>query len=453
MSATTQALLGSSFDDWQGIYSLMSLYGVHILVGALLSAVTIYRREMSCNRVFHDDEEADNPEASSNIRATMLVSDQVLGPETEELLEGAGSYCSGQPILTLASLWLDSFSQADQDAATVAASRIWMTQHDHDLNTSELLERAGNYGEPILAAAMALFLLKNNKQEIPKAPLQQETQCDPFTNKLPHDVHAHICSFLHPKDVVTLSCVSKTYHEVVDQSETASAIWKTLWQRDYAWIANDWNVGQQALERSNVDPEKFVLSKDFYFTFGQTYVNYVLAGQNTMERCLVGLHFQIYDITNFLDIHPGSPDTLMVYAGKDSTRFFEEMGHSLGARRTAQQFCVVADCSSRTGNDWGLRPTQHTVLASSSKSNTRVWNRTENNLLLGRKQTSRRGTLQRIRSRLDREEEQFQRRLSKQYQSDPHVLGQVNPYHDPFRQEWKVWYTSTDLQTIFLPAS
>jgi hypothetical protein len=67
--------------------------------------------------------------------------------------------------------------------------------------------------------------------------------------------------------------------------------------RDYAWIIKSWDVGQQALRRSA--PKKIHFDKDFYFQFGQACMGYVLAGQNTPDRCLVGIHSNIYDNTRF----------------------------------------------------------------------------------------------------------------------------------------------------------
>jgi hypothetical protein len=294
-----------------------------------------------------------------------------------------------------------------------------------------------------------LFLIHKSKEQAAPKPL--EHHYDPFTNELPPDIHIHISSFLHPKDVVSLSCVSKSYRAVVDHSDTSRAIWKTLWQRDYAWIVNEWNIGIQAMQRSatNLAPS-FLVDKDFYFAFGQTYLNYVMAGQNTADRCLVGLHCHIYDITPFLDTHPGSPDTLMVHSGRDSTRFFEDMGHSLGARRLARKLCVVTDLS-QSGDDWGLRPTRHTVLVDHAKAPPREVDAGEN-LQLGRKQRRRGGTLQRVHTKLERGLHEIERRAAMTYKSDPNVLGEVNPYYDPFLKKWRVWYTDSNLETVFAPA-
>jgi hypothetical protein len=509
MASFPTALI-ESYDDWEGVYTIMSLYGVHIVIGTLLYAVTFFRREMSCNRVFHEEED-EQSDASSLMKSDSFDGnddddDGILEMETEELLDRAGLYCSGQPIFSFASQWLMCFpgESTNHDDDIEPTSKLLFCEPE-DMTPSELLDRAGNFcsGEPLLAAHMALCLLLSSKTKEEQKKTkggtsststdqqqqqqQEYDQYDPFTNDLPPDVHVHIASFLHPKDVVTLSCVSKSYRRIVNDDDdsstteltttsaslTSRAIWKTLWQRDYAWIVEDWHVGQAALLRSNPSHANLCVDKEFYFSFGYGYMNYLLAGQNTAQQCLVGLHSHIYDITHFLDAHPGSPDTLMVYAGMDSTRFFEDMGHSMVARRLAKKLCVVADMSSSSasngGGGWGLRPTQHTALPVLTKTNHPTGTTTSggdndndtvrvvvseagDNLLLGRKQRPWAGTLQRIRNRLEKEREQVQRRLDRRYVKDSNVLGQVHPYYDPFLKEWRVWYTDANLQTVFLPA-
>ena len=60
------------------------------------------------------------------------------------------------------------------------------------------------------------------------------------------------------------------------------------------------------------------------------------------QRCLVGLHGGIYDLSHFLNEHPGSPETLLDNAGSDATGFFEDVGHSRVARRFAAQISLFA---------------------------------------------------------------------------------------------------------------
>lgn len=426
----TQEAFATTLDDWQ---TFVSLYSLQITVGAVLSALTIYRKQLSSNRCFHDDEEQEQEEK---------VEDEPLSYEfemqAEELLDGAGLYCSGAPILTLLSNWIECFPAED-----VEGKKLRLQQEE--LTTSELLEKAGNYCSAELLAAMLFFFLKKQDASVFCAKEQ-----DRFAHTFPPDIHVHIASFLHPKDVTNLSCVSKSYNEIVSNSETSKAIWRSLWIRDFSWLVMDWEVGVQALLRSDVGPNwESKMDKTFYFLFRQTYLNWIIAGENTMERCLVGLHGNIYDISSFLNAHPGSPDTLMVHSGQDATRFFEDINHSNGARRLAKSLCVVLDLSSTSDEAWGVRPTSFTKISRTPA------NRVDpgNPLLLARKERKVLGTLANIKEQTKEEQKQVERRVTKKYASDSTVLGgQINTYYDPFRREWRVWYTNNELKNVFAPA-
>mmetsp|Transcript_23066 Transcript_23066/g.40571 ORF Transcript_23066/g.40571 Transcript_23066/m.40571 type:complete len:467 (-) Transcript_23066:342-1742(-) len=458
----------SSLEDWEDFYYYISEYGVHVALWLFLSAVTVYRREISCNRSYHEiDENEENTvdPAAANIerngRSSPSESESLRDEEqsikTEELLEQAGLYLSVKPILNLAafaSAWRDCFPGGDEEPT--------LEMLENNLTTTDLLERAGNYasGEPI-AVAMALFKLIKGEKCNARAmkdvllPLSTSAGSSPFMRELPPDVYVHIASFLHPRDVVTLSCVSKNFRNVIDNPETmtSASIWKTLWKRDYAWIIEEWDIGKQAFQRSNCT--HFSFNKDFYFFFGQSYLNYVLAGMNTYDQCLVGIHSNIYDITPFLFRHPGSPDTLMVHAGRDATAFFEDMGHSLGARRLAMSLCVVVDKSAQHQDDCGLFPTNHTKVDDDSRLPSRMPDGADNILLQGRRQSrsNHSGTLHRIHCQFERQKEQVRNRVAKKFANDPTVLGhQVNVYYCPFTKKWRVWYTDTDLRTVYLPA-
>lgn len=56
----------------------------------------------------------------------------------------------------------------------------------------------------------------------------------------------------------------------------------------------------------------------------------------------MGVHGRLFDITEFMHRHPGSPETLMDNAGADASEMFEDIGHSLDARRLMKSLPSLA---------------------------------------------------------------------------------------------------------------
>ena len=48
----------------------------------------------------------------------------------------------------------------------------------------------------------------------------------------------------------------------------------------------------------------------------------------------------VYDLSSFLDDHPGGPAIIMDLAGQDVTDEFEDIGHSMDARKLLAPFIV-----------------------------------------------------------------------------------------------------------------
>jgi hypothetical protein len=199
---------------------------------------------------------------------------------------------------------------------------------------------------------------------------------------LPNDVQVQALSFLHPRDVMSFGCASRSICRSVKDS---SSLWKRLWLRDYGWAMTCWEPGRQALERSRVSLQDFEgYSARFYACFAACYLNYVLASHNTQASCLIGLGGNVYDLTSFLPVHPGGLETTLVNSGRDGTDFFAGIRHSFTAQKLAQKLCVLVDMTRlppaeggagdahpgrgrqrRRNHAAGLRPTTHTRLVNS----------------------------------------------------------------------------------------
>ncbi|KAJ8343833.1 hypothetical protein SKAU_G00311620 [Synaphobranchus kaupii] len=64
-------------------------------------------------------------------------------------------------------------------------------------------------------------------------------------------------------------------------------------------------------------------------------------GQHNMnqETWLI-IHDKVYDVTSFLEQHPGGKEVLLDQAGADATENFEDVGHSSDARELLRQYFI-----------------------------------------------------------------------------------------------------------------
>ncbi|KAL0327117.1 UNVERIFIED_CONTAM: cytochrome isoform A [Sesamum angustifolium] len=60
---------------------------------------------------------------------------------------------------------------------------------------------------------------------------------------------------------------------------------------------------------------------------------------NTKDDCWVVVDGKVYDVSSYLDEHPGGDDVLLRATGKDATDEFED-GHSKTARELMEQYCI-----------------------------------------------------------------------------------------------------------------
>eukprot|EP00252_Welwitschia_mirabilis_P018138 TRINITY_DN40366_c0_g1_i1.p1 TRINITY_DN40366_c0_g1~~TRINITY_DN40366_c0_g1_i1.p1 ORF type:complete len:143 (+),score=38.40 TRINITY_DN40366_c0_g1_i1:336-764(+) len=57
-----------------------------------------------------------------------------------------------------------------------------------------------------------------------------------------------------------------------------------------------------------------------------------VANHTSKDDCWVVIHGKVYDVSKFLEEHPGGEEVLVEASGKDATQEFEDIGHSESAR-------------------------------------------------------------------------------------------------------------------------
>ncbi|WJX80429.1 hypothetical protein P8452_63431 [Trifolium repens] len=60
----------------------------------------------------------------------------------------------------------------------------------------------------------------------------------------------------------------------------------------------------------------------------KTYTFEEIAKHNNKKDCWIIVNGKVYDVTPFLDDHPGGDESLISSTGKDATVDFEDVGHS-----------------------------------------------------------------------------------------------------------------------------
>merc|ERR1712063_65316 len=64
------------------------------------------------------------------------------------------------------------------------------------------------------------------------------------------------------------------------------------------------------------------------------------AHNDTKSGVWISIHGRVYDITKFLEEHPGGEEVLLEQAGNDSTESFEDVGHSTDARELMRDYFI-----------------------------------------------------------------------------------------------------------------
>ncbi|XP_032627568.1 cytochrome b5 [Chelonoidis abingdonii] len=65
-----------------------------------------------------------------------------------------------------------------------------------------------------------------------------------------------------------------------------------------------------------------------------------IQAHNHSQSTWILLHHRVYDLTKFLEEHPGGEEVLREQAGGDATESFEDVGHSTDARMLSETFII-----------------------------------------------------------------------------------------------------------------
>ncbi|CAK9163451.1 unnamed protein product [Ilex paraguariensis] len=73
---------------------------------------------------------------------------------------------------------------------------------------------------------------------------------------------------------------------------------------------------------------------------GKVFTLAEVSDHTTSNDCWIVISGKVYDVTKFLEDHPGGDEVLLTATGKDATDDFEDVGHSTSARAMLDEFYV-----------------------------------------------------------------------------------------------------------------
>lgn len=72
----------------------------------------------------------------------------------------------------------------------------------------------------------------------------------------------------------------------------------------------------------------------------KTFTAAEITEHNKRDNVWVVVHEKVYDVTRFLDEHPGGEEVILENAGIDATESFEDIGHSEDARDLLKEYYI-----------------------------------------------------------------------------------------------------------------
>ncbi|XP_063045078.1 cytochrome b5 [Engraulis encrasicolus] len=100
------------------------------------------------------------------------------------------------------------------------------------------------------------------------------------------------------------------------------------------------NTKDDLTHTENGDGNGILPSEDTSESNVKYYTLEEIQAHNLSKDTWLIIHDKVYDITSFLEEHPGGEEVLLEQAGADASESFEDVGHSTDAREMLEQYYV-----------------------------------------------------------------------------------------------------------------
>ncbi len=338
-----------------------------LIVLMTLCGITIFRKELSANHVYAEELQREKPpdEQDTNLRTFLL------SVSSEQVIAGAKEFCCDQEE-SLQELYFRQqdglktlFSSMSTENIIAGATdfyhkqqerlfELYLRQHNrlHELyswfltcsanppSVARLLELRCELEmnwKNVLGESKSPFSFLSNLIYVAYYGSDSKEDKDgdttsgkPLLGLMPAEIAAFsIMSYLASEDLFTMAQVSHGFEKFAN----SDAVWKAAWWVRYKEVWESSATQNAALRwHCHSDSRNYPILpagmtwKLFFSVFELSWLDWVLAGCNSENLCQIGIHGSIFDVTQFLDKHPGSPDTLMEKSGRNSTEVSEKLG-------------------------------------------------------------------------------------------------------------------------------
>lgn len=151
----------------------------------------------------------------------------------------------------------------------------------------------------------------------------------------------HIADYLDTESIVRLSACNRTLRRDL----LSDSLWRNLFQQTLQPILTHPVAVELLLDRGiSWSPSMRPVVGSwfrFYVVLEAVWSDFLCAGYSTSDVSIVAIDDKLFNVTSFLALHPGSPETLAEHSGADVGELFEDIGHSSFAREQLKQLLVL----------------------------------------------------------------------------------------------------------------
>ncbi|GFV00085.1 cytochrome b5 [Trichonephila clavipes] len=105
----------------------------------------------------------------------------------------------------------------------------------------------------------------------------------------------------------------------------------------------------------------------------KTYTLEEISEHQDRKSAWILIHGNVYDVTKFLEEHPGGEEVLLEQAGKHASEAFEDIGHSSDARDLMKQYCIGELCEEDKQKIVEIEEKNHWPVGGNDESSWKNW--------------------------------------------------------------------------------